>query len=151
MVTNDHISFDYFFFYNLPSQFLLWEDVTFPDLRRMFYLIPNVDSTVDLLTLELTSVVTLHVSARSRLCLRACETAGAKGFIRIWKKPLIKMEDMPRQRCETELTLIYCCAIWVWGCERPCERQQHLRINAPVNGVSCGVSHRGPAESAIPL
>lgn len=43
----------------------------------------DVDSTIDLVTQELTSVVTLHVSARIRLYLRACDTADATGFILI--------------------------------------------------------------------
>lgn len=43
----------------------------------------DVDSTIDLVTLELTSVITLHVSARIRLYLGACDTADATGFILI--------------------------------------------------------------------
>lgn len=60
---------------------------------------------------------------------------------------------MPRQRCETELTQIYCRAIWVWGSERSCEQQRQLRlgqIDTPVDGGGYGICHRGPAESVIP-
>lgn len=56
------------------------------------------------------------------------------------------MEGMPRQHCETELTLIYCRAIWVRGSEHPCEQQQLrlLWIDALVNGGVVGFATEGP-------
>lgn len=58
---------------------------------------------------------------------------------------------MPRQRCETEVTQIYCRAIWVWGTERSCEQLQLVRTDAVVNGRAVGFATEGPQNLSSPL